>query len=244
MYWTLSWIDSIETISVSWPAARQSVCIAWRIQISNRLWKKSQCFSLNWKINSRMEQKNPSDKLCIVETIHTTSWGFKCFPQKTSKRWVRSCFNVLDSHHLLKGINDRRKHWRWGFGKQPKRLFAVSICWLFPNDFHSISTMIMFWWENRFRFSMTENDCLMNRITSSTARGRGGSFKNRKPIGKIHCCKSQMTGQNHWWIELSNCLPDSLTSWPTVLLTYWLVTSWSKCLIGVGWNFQSYWEAA
>ena len=29
-------------------------------------------------------------------------------------------------------------------------------------------------------------------ITSSTAQGGGGSFKNRKPIGEVGCCESQM----------------------------------------------------
>ena len=31
--------------------------------------------------------------------------------------------------------------------------------------------------------------------TSRAARGGGGSFKNRKPIGKIRCCESQMSDQ-------------------------------------------------
>ena len=29
-------------------------------------------------------------------------------------------------------------------------------------------------------------------VTSSTAQGGGGSFKNRKPIGKVGCCESGM----------------------------------------------------
>ena len=33
--------------------------------------------------------------------------------------------------------------------------------------------------------------------TSSTARGDGGSFKNRKPIGEIGCCESRKTKQIH-----------------------------------------------
>ena len=33
--------------------------------------------------------------------------------------------------------------------------------------------------------------------TSSTAQGGGGSFKNRKPIREIACCKSPMAGQKH-----------------------------------------------
>ena len=38
-------------------------------------------------------------------------------------------------------------------------------------------------------------------VTSSTAQGGGGSFKNRKPIGEIGCCESGMAGRSHWWIE-------------------------------------------
>ena len=34
-------------------------------------------------------------------------------------------------------------------------------------------------------------------ITSSTAQGGGGSFKNRKPIGKVGCCESGMAERIH-----------------------------------------------
>ena len=34
-------------------------------------------------------------------------------------------------------------------------------------------------------------------ITSSTAQGGGGSFKNRKPIGEIGCCESGMAERIH-----------------------------------------------
>ena len=37
--------------------------------------------------------------------------------------------------------------------------------------------------------------------TSSTAQGGGGSFKNRKPIGKVGCCDSRMADRIHWWPE-------------------------------------------
>ena len=38
-------------------------------------------------------------------------------------------------------------------------------------------------------------------ITSSTAQGGGGSFKNRKPVGELGCCESRMAERSHWWIE-------------------------------------------
>ena len=34
-------------------------------------------------------------------------------------------------------------------------------------------------------------------ITSSTAQGGGGSFKNRKPIGELGCCESGMAEHSH-----------------------------------------------
>jgi len=44
--------------------------------------------------------------------------------------------------------------------------------------------------------------------TSSTAQGGGGSFKNRKPIGKVGCCESGMPKRIHWWTE--RCLRSPL----------------------------------
>jgi hypothetical protein len=34
-------------------------------------------------------------------------------------------------------------------------------------------------------------------LTSSTAQGGGGSFKNRKPIGEVGCCESRMAERSH-----------------------------------------------
>ena len=33
--------------------------------------------------------------------------------------------------------------------------------------------------------------------TSSTAQGGGGSFKNRKPRGRVGCCDSRMAERTH-----------------------------------------------
>ena len=49
---------------------------------------------------------------------------------------------------------------------------------------------------------------LASDITSSTAQGGGGSFKNRKPIGEIGCCESGMAERIHWWSE--RCLRSPL----------------------------------
>ena len=63
-------------------------------------------------------------------------------------------------------------------------------------------------------------------ITSSTAQGGGGSFKNRKSIGGIGCCESRMAERIHWWterwLEVSPLsLSFSFFLWlPTYLPTY------------------------
>jgi hypothetical protein len=44
--------------------------------------------------------------------------------------------------------------------------------------------------------------------TSSTAQGGGGSFKNRKPIGKIGCCELGTAERIHWRTE--RCLRSPL----------------------------------
>ena len=38
-------------------------------------------------------------------------------------------------------------------------------------------------------------------LTSSTAQGGGGSFKNRRPRGEVGCCESRMAERIHWWTE-------------------------------------------
>jgi hypothetical protein len=40
-------------------------------------------------------------------------------------------------------------------------------------------------------------DICIYTYTSSTAQGGGGSFKNRKPIGEVGCCKSGMAERSH-----------------------------------------------
>ena len=49
---------------------------------------------------------------------------------------------------------------------------------------------------------------LFGWITSSSAQGGGGSFKNRKPIGEVGCCESGMAERIHWWTE--RCLRSPL----------------------------------
>ena len=42
---------------------------------------------------------------------------------------------------------------------------------------------------------------LYDTITSSTAQGSGGSFKDRKPIGEVGGCESRIAERIHWWTE-------------------------------------------
>ena len=47
-------------------------------------------------------------------------------------------------------------------------------------------------------------------VTSSTAQGGGGSFKNSQPIGEVGCCDSGMAERSHWWTE--RCLRLEVSS--------------------------------
>ena len=57
-------------------------------------------------------------------------------------------------------------------------------------------------------------------ITSSTAQGGGGSFKNRKPIGEVGCCESGMAERIHWWTERCLRSPTLSRSFSDYLPTY------------------------
>ena len=83
--------------------------------------------------------------------------------------------NHCESHssHPQKIFNTTEKPWPKHAGN--RRCTHLNIC-----------THIWGWWEKR---------------TSSTAQGGGGSFNNRKPIGKVGCCESRMAERSHWWIE-------------------------------------------
>ena len=61
---------------------------------------------------------------------------------------------------------------------------------------------------------------LFQNVTSSTAQGGGGSFKNRKSIGEVGCCESGMAKRIHWWTE--RCLRSPLCplSFSDYLLTH------------------------
>ena len=61
-------------------------------------------------------------------------------------------------------------------------------------------------------------------LTSSTAQGGGGSFKNRKPIGEIGCCESRMAERIYWWTERYLRSPLFLSLSLTIYLPTYLPT--------------------
>ena len=73
----------------------------------------------------------------------------------------------------------------------------------------------------RFNVDLT-CDSNSNYSTSSTAQGGGGSFKNRKPIGKVGCCESGMAERIHWWIEKWLVSPLFLSLSLTIYLPIYL----------------------
>ena len=72
-------------------------------------------------------------------------------------------------------------------------------------------------------------------ITSSTAQGGGGSFKNRKPIGEVGCCESEMAERIHWWTE--RCLRSPL--FRSLSLTIYLPTYLSSMYLSIYLSYLS-----
>ena len=116
-----------------------------------------------------------------------------------------------------------------GLGKKRVLRWAVVLltschCWAWLKCLHKLYVNHML-----SIFSAVDNPCTLSNvfitITSSTAQGGGGSFKNRKPIGEVGCCESRMEERSHWWTErclrsplfLSLSFSDYL---PTYLPTY------------------------
>ena len=65
------------------------------------------------------------------------------------------------------------------------------------DDNHRI-VIIGYEWDNGIIIMDNHGIITINEwITSSTAQGGGGSFKNRKPIGEIGCCESRMAERIH-----------------------------------------------
>ena len=65
---------------------------------------------------------------------------------------------------------------------------------------------------------------IFRNITSSTAQGGGGSFKNRKPIGEVGCCESGMAERIHWWTEGAwGLLAFALFFWLSTYLPIYLL---------------------
>ena len=133
-------------------------------------------------------------------TKHTTmdlqesSWNFVQF------QWVRMSRPGTHTTICQPGSRTSRDH-----GTRSRFL-----CWFFclrgrprtslEGHLHHCCTDLNIWlWKT----------CWNLLYTSRAARGGGGSFKNRKPIGEIRCCESQLSDQKHWLIvQLSNSLTD------------------------------------
>jgi len=52
-------------------------------------------------------------------------------------------------------------------------------------------------WTNKSSAKRLLSKLKPNIITSSTAQGGGGSFKNNKPVGEVGCCESRMAERIH-----------------------------------------------
>ena len=70
-----------------------------------------------------------------------------------------------------------------------------------------------------------------------TAQGGGGSFKNRKPIGKVGCCESGMAERIHWWIERWLMSPLFLSLSLTIYLPTYLSSMYLSIYLSLSLSF-------
>ena len=108
------------------------------------------------------------------------------------------------------------------FDSLSSSLLFSSLLWLLPPLLFHLSILSEVWllnflrlyWSKSFR---SKEQAGTNRVTyrsaemlvtwawpvptGSSAQGGGGSFKNRKPIGRVGCCDSRMAERIHWWTE-------------------------------------------
>ena len=84
-------------------------------------------------------------------------------------------------------------------------------------------------WENNEKITVHLNMPTVH-LTSSTAQGGGGSFKNRNPIGEVGCCESGMAERSHWWTERCLRSPLFLSLSLTIYLPTYLSIYLSICL--------------
>ena len=83
-------------------------------------------------------------------------------------------------------------------------------------------------------------ECIIVYVyTSSTAQGGGGSFKNRKPIGKVGCCESGMAERIHWWIERWLMSPLFLSLSLTIYLPTYLSSFYLSIYLSISLSLSS-----
>ena len=73
----------------------------------------------------------------------------------------------------------------WASQNEPKSKVVVSVIWF---NWFSCTVWGLCW---HHLFYMYIYIIIVMFYTSRAARGGGGSFKNRKPTGKIRCCESR-----------------------------------------------------
>ena len=101
-------------------------------------------------------------------------------------------------------------------------------CW----DITFLSTAVPRFVVDSLSLSLPLSLCPFCLVSSSTAQGGDGSFKNRKPIGEVGCCESRMAERIHWWTErwlrsplflsLSLSLPDYPPTYLPIYLCIYL----------------------
>ena len=106
-------------------------------------------------------------------------------------------------------------------GHEPRQLLRLAKPPSTSRDFSSV------------QMRSNEYELIKLWITSSTAQGGGGSFKNRTPIGEVCCCESGMAKRIHWWTERCLRSPLCLSLSLTIYLPIYLPTYLSSMYLSI-----------
>ena len=201
---------------------KDGIIVSWTMMIND--WstkivvfetKKKQTVTANIL---RRGASHSSDQWAAWKALGKSRWIEGKWNDGAVTSWT--CMISISKHTVLtpKEYNNRTLKYFWTFlevtiFQSPLAIWSPGFkhpifCFSFPIHFHPF-----LWIHQNVIF-----------CTSSTAQGGGGSFKNRKPIGAVGCCDSEMAERNHCWTE------RRLISLTLVYLSIYLSVWLSTCL--------------
>ena len=121
---------------------------------------------------------------------------FDTFPfSELGKRWIPSWLRSV-TQATRQSYDQHLPARPWDFLTQTFGVRKKSVSSLYGYN-NGYMTQYVYIYNGCYNIIYIYISWLLYTCTSSTAQGGGGSFKNRKPIGKVGCCESGMAERIH-----------------------------------------------